>query len=38
VRHHLGQEGASMTPDDVRAAAEQVLQFHERFAPPFGKE
>src|SRR4051794_10724584 len=27
-----------MTPDDVRAAAEQLLQFHERFAPPFGKE
>ena len=27
-----------MTPDDVRAAAEQLLQFHERFAPLFGKE
>ena len=27
-----------MTPDDVRAAAEQVLEFHERFAPLFGKE
>jgi hypothetical protein len=27
-----------MTPDDVRAAAEQLIQFHERFAPLFGKE
>ncbi len=27
-----------MTPDDVRAAAEQLVQFHERFAPHFGKE
>src|ERR1700716_2853650 len=27
-----------MTPDDVRAAAEQLLDFHERFAPLFGKE
>jgi SRSO17 transposase len=27
-----------MTPDDVRAAAEQLVQFHERFAPLFGKE
>jgi SRSO17 transposase len=27
-----------MTPDDVRAAAEQLMQFHERFAPLFGKE
>jgi SRSO17 transposase len=26
-----------MTPDDVRAAAEQLVQFHERFAPLFGK-
>ena len=26
-----------MTPDDVRAAAEQLLEFHERFAPLFGK-
>jgi SRSO17 transposase len=26
-----------MTPDDVRAAAEQVVHFHERFAPLFGK-
>ena len=27
-----------MTPDDVRAAADQLVQFHERFAPLFGKE
>src|SRR4051812_32646103 len=27
-----------MTPDDVRAAAEQLVDFHERFAPTFGKE
>lgn len=27
-----------MTPDDVRAAAEQLVQFHDRFAPLFGKE
>jgi SRSO17 transposase len=27
-----------MTEDDVRAAAEQLVQFHERFAPLFGKE
>jgi SRSO17 transposase len=27
-----------MTPDEVRAAAEQLVQFHERFAPLFGKE
>jgi SRSO17 transposase len=27
-----------MTPDDVRAAAEQLVGFHERFAPLFGKE
>src|SRR3954452_15937387 len=27
-----------MTPDDVRAAAEQLVNFHERFAPLFGKE
>src|SRR3954451_8142746 len=27
-----------MTPDDVRAAAEQLVQFHERFALLFGKE
>src|SRR3954449_1927468 len=26
-----------MTPDDVRAAAEQLVQFHDRFAPLFGK-
>src|SRR3954462_6323104 len=38
VRQTLGREGASMTPDDVRAAAEQLVQFHERFAPLFGKE
>lgn len=28
----------SMTQDDVRAAAEQLVHFHERFAPLFGKE
>jgi hypothetical protein len=27
-----------MTPDDVRAAAEQLVDFHERFASLFGKE
>src|SRR4051812_23033527 len=27
-----------MTPDDVRAAAEQLVDSHERFAPLFGKE
>jgi SRSO17 transposase len=27
-----------MTPDDVRAAAQQLVKFHERFAPLFGKE
>ena len=27
-----------MTEDDVRAAAERLVQFHERFAPLFGKE
>ncbi len=27
-----------MTPDDVRAAAERLVDFHERFAPLFGKE
>ena len=27
-----------MTPDDLRAAAEQPVDFHERFAPLFGKE
>src|SRR5437764_13299033 len=27
-----------MTPDDVRAAAEQLVNFHNRFAPLFGKE
>ena len=27
-----------MTPDDVRAAAEQLVDLHERFAPLFGKE
>src|SRR5215468_8024653 len=26
-----------MTPDDVRAAAEQLVAFHQRFAPLFGK-
>src|SRR3954451_18806418 len=32
------QEHHSMTPDEVRAAADQLVQFHERFAPLFGKE
>jgi SRSO17 transposase len=27
-----------MTPDDVRATAEQLVDFHERFAPLFGKD
>jgi len=27
-----------MTPDDVRAAAAQLVQFHDRFAPLFGKD
>src|SRR4051794_9959594 len=27
-----------MTPDDVRAAAERLIDFHERFAPLIGKE
>ena len=27
-----------MTPDDVRAAAERLVDFHERFALLFGKE
>jgi SRSO17 transposase len=27
-----------MTPDDVRAAAEQLIEFHDHFAPLFGKE
>src|SRR4051812_26565492 len=27
-----------MTQDDVRAAAEQLVQFHDRFAPLFGKQ
>jgi SRSO17 transposase len=31
-------EISSMTEDDVRAAAERLVQFHERFAPLFGKE
>jgi hypothetical protein len=26
-----------MTEDDVRAAAEQLVEFHDRFAPLFGK-
>jgi SRSO17 transposase len=26
-----------MTPDDVRAAADQLVEFHDRFAPLFGK-
>jgi SRSO17 transposase len=31
-------ETTSMTEDEVRAAAEQLVRFHERFAPLFGKE
>jgi SRSO17 transposase len=31
-------EMPSMTEDEVRAAAERLVQFHERFAPLFGKE
>jgi SRSO17 transposase len=27
-----------MTPEDVRAAAQRLTQFHQRFAPLFGKE
>jgi hypothetical protein len=27
-----------MTADDVRAAAERLVQSHDRFAPVFGKE
>ena len=27
-----------MTPDDVRAAAESLVLFHDRFAPLFGKD
>src|SRR5207237_1116283 len=34
---HL-MEDPSMTEDDVRAAAERLVDFHERFAPLFGKE
>src|SRR5437660_806359 len=31
-------ETPSMTEDDVRAAAARLVDFHERFAPLFGKE
>src|SRR3954466_9141504 len=31
-------ERPSMTEDDVRAAAERLVQFHQRFAPLFGRE
>jgi SRSO17 transposase len=31
-------ETSSMTEDEVRAAAERLVEFHERFAPLFGKE
>jgi hypothetical protein len=31
-------EASSMIEDDVRAAAERLVQFHERFAPLFGRE
>src|SRR5437763_425972 len=34
---HPRLEEPSMTPDDVRAAADQLLRFHDRFAPTFGK-
>ena len=27
-----------MTEDEVRAAAERLVQFHDRFAPLFGKQ
>ena len=27
-----------MTPDDVRAAAGQLVEFHDRFAPLFGRD
>jgi SRSO17 transposase len=27
-----------VTPEEVRAAAEQLVDFHERFAPLFGKD
>jgi hypothetical protein len=29
-------EAPSMTQDEVRAAAERLVEFHERFAPLFG--
>src|SRR3954465_1032031 len=38
VRQTLGRGGASRTPHDGRAAAEQLVDFHDRFAPLFGKE
>src|SRR6266436_6728969 len=31
-------ETPSMTEDEVRAAAERLVQFHDRFAPLFGKD
>src|SRR3954447_26161082 len=31
-------ETTSMTEDEVRAAAERLVRFHDRFAPLFGKE
>jgi SRSO17 transposase len=31
-------EATSMTQDEVRAAAERLVRFHDRFAPLFGKE
>src|SRR3954454_21843322 len=31
-------ERTSMTEDEVRAAADRLVQFHDRFAPLFGKE
>src|SRR3982750_233275 len=31
-------ETTSMTEDEVRAAADRLVEFHDRFAPLFGKE
>src|ERR1700738_545737 len=32
------QEDSSMTPSELRAAAEQLVSLHERFAPLFGRK
>src|SRR4051794_15606514 len=37
VGRFLVQEDASMTAVEVRAAADQLLLLHERFAPLFGR-